>query len=79
MDGLYSTQTCIHLGSVNQVPVLTGWGKGGNISSARWQVTLCDPIWHARFHSGKAGWKMLHFIYALTYEPLQYVEQTFYK
>ena len=23
-----------------------GWGKGGNVTSAGWQVTLCDPIWH---------------------------------
>ena len=22
------------------------WGKGGNVTSARWQVTLCDTIWH---------------------------------
>ena len=21
-----------------------GWGKGGNVTSAGWQVTLCDPI-----------------------------------
>ena len=25
---------------------LIGWGKGGNVTSAGWQVTLCDPIWH---------------------------------
>ena len=23
-----------------------GWGKGGKVTSAGWQVTLCDPIWH---------------------------------
>ena len=23
-----------------------GWGKGGNVASAGWQVTLCDPILH---------------------------------
>jgi len=22
------------------------WGKGGNVTSAGWQVTLCDPMWH---------------------------------
>jgi len=22
-----------------------GWGKGGKVSTAGWQVTLCDPIW----------------------------------
>ena len=23
-----------------------GWGKGWNVTSDGWQVTLCDPIWH---------------------------------
>ena len=31
-----------------------GWGKGGNVSSAGWQVTLCDPIWHVSSRSGVA-------------------------
>ena len=22
------------------------WGQGGNVTSAGWQVTLCDPMWH---------------------------------
>ena len=30
-------------------------GKGGNVTSAGWQVTLCDPIWHVSFRSGVAG------------------------
>ena len=25
-----------------------GWGKGGNVTSAGWQVTLCDPMWRSR-------------------------------
>jgi len=41
-----STQPCIPLASLNRVPALIGWGKGGNVTSAGWQVTLCDPIWH---------------------------------
>jgi len=49
-----STQPCIHLGLLNQVPALIGWGKGGNVTSAGWQVTLCDPIWHVSFRSGVA-------------------------
>jgi len=33
-----------------------GWGKGGNVSSAGWQVTLCDPIRHVSSScSGVAG------------------------
>ena len=31
-----------------------GWGKGGNVTSAGWQVTLCDPIWHVSSRSGVA-------------------------
>jgi len=38
-----SIQTCISLGSLKQVPALTGGGKGRNVTSAEWQVALCDP------------------------------------
>jgi len=38
------TQHCISPGSLNRVPALIGWGKGGDVTSAGWQVTLCDPI-----------------------------------
>ena len=31
-------------------------GKGGNVTSAGWQVTLCDPIWHVSSRSGEAGY-----------------------
>ena len=27
-------------------------GKGGKVTSAGWQVTLCDPIWHVISRSG---------------------------
>jgi len=47
-----STQPCIPLGSLNRVPALIVWGNGGNITSAGWQVTLCDPIWHVSSRSG---------------------------
>ena len=29
-----------------------GWGKGGKVTSAGWQVTLCDLIWHVISRSG---------------------------
>ena len=47
-----STQPCIPLASLNRVTALIGWGKGGNVTSAGWQVTLCDPIWHVSYRSG---------------------------
>jgi len=34
--------------SSNRVPASAG-GKGGILTSVRWQVTLCDPIWHVSF------------------------------
>ena len=45
-------ETAVHNNSLNRVPALIGWGKGGNITSAGWQVTLCDPIWHVSSRSG---------------------------
>ena len=29
-------------------------GKGGNVTSAGWQVTLCNPMWHVSYRSGVA-------------------------
>ena len=29
-------------------------GEGGNVTSAGWQVTLCDPMWHVSSRSGVA-------------------------
>jgi len=49
-----STQPCIPPGSLNRVPVSAG-GKGGNVTSVGWQVTLCDPIWPVSSRSGVAG------------------------
>ena len=40
------------LGPLNRVPALIGWGNGGNVTYAGWQVTLCDPIWHVSSRSG---------------------------
>jgi len=48
-----STQPCIPRGLLNRVPALIGCGKGGNVTSARWQVTLCDPIWHVSSNNGE--------------------------
>ena len=45
------------------------WGKGGNVTSAGWQVKLWDPIWHMSSCSNKAGLltkgKLLYCIYLL--------------
>ena len=48
------TQPYIRSGSINRVPALIGYRTGGNVTSAGWQVTWCDPIWHVSSLSGKA-------------------------
>jgi len=62
------TQPCIPSGSLNRVPALIGWGKGGNVTSVGWQVTLCDPIWHVSSRSGEAVCELLYtsYLYFLT-------------
>jgi len=55
-----STQPCISLGSLNRLPALIGCGKGGNVTSAGWQVTLCDPIWLVSSRSGEARCELLY-------------------
>jgi len=45
-------------------------GKGGNVTSAGWQVTLCDPMWHVSSRSGVATLRTaIHLLltYLLTY------------
>jgi len=41
--------------SVELHSVSFGWGKGRNVTTAGWLVTLCDPIWNVSFHSGEAS------------------------
>ena len=49
-----STQPCIPLGSGAKSSTSFGWVKGWNVTSAGWQVTLYDPIWHVSSSSGVA-------------------------
>jgi len=55
---ILSTHPCIHLGSLNRVPALISWGKGGigNVTSAGWQGTP----WHASSRSGELCCKLLY-------------------
>jgi len=54
-----------------------GRGKGGNVTSVGWQVTLCDPVWHA---SSRSGVTMLHcellYSYTLLYFTLLWIDMT---
>jgi len=49
-----STRPCIPTGSLNRASTSFGWGKGGNVTSVGWQVTLCDPTRHVSSRSGVA-------------------------
>jgi len=51
-----------------------GWGKGGKVTSAGWQVTLCDPIWHVISRSGEV--KFTNCLYPSLPLPLQAVALT---
>jgi len=45
----------------------------GNVTSAGWQVTLCDPMWHVSSRSGVATLRtaiQLLLTYLLTYSQI---------
>jgi len=52
--GLSSVQvnSALHPSGVAKSSTSFGWGKGGKVTSAGWQVTLCDLIWHVISRSG---------------------------
>ena len=56
-----SSRHAIRLVRLTQPRLLAG-GKGRNVTSAWWQVTLCDPIWHACSRSGEASCKLIYFV-----------------
>ena len=46
-----------------------GWGKGRNVTSARWQVTLCDSMWHVSSRSGVATLRTaIHLLLTYTFD-----------
>jgi len=42
----------LHPSGVAKSSTSFGFGKGGKVTSAGWQVTLCDLIWHVISRSG---------------------------
>ena len=55
----------MHPSGVDKSSTSFGWGKGGNVTSAGWQVTLCDPIWYvsSRSSDGRSACKLLYALY----------------
>jgi len=49
--------SALHASGVAKSSISFGWSKRRNVTSAGWQVTPCDPIWHVSSRSGVA---MLH-------------------
>ena len=44
----------MHPSGVAESSTSFGWGKSGNVTSAGWEVTLCDLIWYVSSRSGVA-------------------------
>ena len=44
----------LHPSGVAKSSISVGWGKGGNVTCAGWQVALCDPIGYKSSRSGEA-------------------------
>ena len=44
--------SALHPSGVAKSSTSFSWGKGGKVTSAGWQVTLCDLIWHMISRSG---------------------------
>ena len=44
--------SALHPSGVTKSSTSFGWGKGGKVTTAGWQVTLCDLIWHVISRSG---------------------------
>ena len=62
-----STQPCFTPGSLNRMSALIGWGRGGNVTSAEWQVTLCDHVWHVSSRSSEACARTTILLFILLY------------
>ena len=65
--GIPSRYATSQLGQLSQGRLIEypGWGKGGNVTSVGWQVTLCDPMWHVSSRRGVATCELLYTCYLL--------------
>ena len=45
--------SALHPSRVAKSSTSFGRGEGGKVTAAGWQVTLCDPIWHAISYSSE--------------------------
>ena len=70
---MYRVLDCVNLAlhpsGVAKSSTSFDWGKGGNVTSAGWQVTLCDPIWYVSSRSGvgRPACKLLYAYFTLLF------------
>ena len=67
--------SALHPSGVTKSSTSFGWGKGGKVTSAGWQVTLCDLIWHVISRSGVVISMTVHFTFYFTDRQLQTVSK----
>jgi len=48
----WHVNSALHPSGVAKSSTSFSWGKGKKVTSAEWQVTLCDLIWHVISRSG---------------------------
>ena len=76
---MYYFNSVLHPSGVAKSSTSFGWGKGGKVIAAGWQVTLCDPIWHVISRSGvmisitNCIISKLHFTFTSNYTISEYV------
>jgi len=58
--------SALHPSGVAKSSTSFGWGKGGKVTAASWQVTLCDVIWHMISRSGEVISTNCYIRYTLT-------------
>ena len=61
--------SALHPSGVAKSSTSFGWGKGGNVTSAGCQVTLCDLIWYvsSRSGDGRPACKLLNAPFTFTF------------
>jgi len=64
----HQVKSALHPSGIAISSTSFGWGKRWNVTSAGWQVTLCDPIWYVSSSSSVATSvsKLLYLCYFVT-------------
>jgi len=55
--------SALHPSGVAKSSTSFSWGKGGKVTFAAWQVTLCDLIWHVISRCCNFDYELLYPVY----------------